>query len=125
MAMRSLHSVRRPTLLALITMPWLLMAGCATQHVPAGNPPPPPLQLISAEPLAIPDDCAIHSGTIYRTSYLVQRDGRVADVAADPAPACLQRALTQWISAFQYAPPGEPVATVIDWMGVTGESLRH
>ena len=123
--MPSTHFVRRLAILGLTTAPWLLMAGCATQRPPVASPPPSPLQLLSAGPLEIPDDCAIHSGRMYRTSYRVQDDGHVADVAPDPAPACLQQALTAWISGFRYAPPGEPVATVIDWMAVTARAPRN
>ena len=107
--------------------PWVLIAvgllsGCATQAPPA-HLPPPPLQLLSSGRLEIADDCTVRSGVMYRTSYVVQGDGRVADVQPPHAPACLRSALTQWVDTFQYAPPGEPVATVVDWMGVSGSRL--
>lgn len=125
--MRPQHVIRRSASLALITAPWLLMAGCATQHAPAGPAgiPLPPLQLVTVGTLAVPGDCAFRSGRVYRTNYRVESDGHVADVAPDPAPACLQLALTDWVSGFRYAPPGEPVTTVIDWMGVSGRAPRH
>jgi len=96
------------------------VAGCATQgHPPAVSIPPSPLQLLSADSLQLPQDCNVRSGVMYRTSYVVQADGHVADVQADPAPACLQAALTGWVGSLRYAPPGEPVPTVMDWMVVT------
>lgn len=108
--------------------PWTLaaaaiIAGCATQAPQPVSVPPPPLQLLSSAKLQIPDDCAFHGGTMYRTSYVVQGNGRVTDVQPPRAPSCLQAALTQWVDSFVYAPPGVPVPTLIDWMGVPGRRL--
>jgi hypothetical protein len=98
-----------------------VMAGCATQgHPPAASIPTPTLQLLSSDPLQLPKDCDVRGGVVYRTSYVVQADGHVADVQAEPAPVCLQSALTGWVGSLKYAPPGEPVPTVLDWMVVTG-----
>jgi hypothetical protein len=101
-----------------------LMAGCATQRAPEvpAVVAPPSLQLIAAGKLEVPRDCAFRSGRVYRTRYQVRSDGRVEGVAPDPAPACLQAALADWVGGFQYVAPGEPVASVIDWMGVSGKA---
>ena len=120
----ALHSVRNGWGVALVVAA-ASMAGCATQgHPPAASIPPPPLQLLSADPLQLPQDCDVRSGVMYRTSYVVQADGHVADVQAEPAPACLQAALTGWVGSLKYAPPGEPVPTVMDWMVVTARRTR-
>ena len=99
-----------------------LAAGCATQP-PAASIPPPPLQLLSLGNLELPAGCDYRPGVMYRTSYVVQRDGRVSDVQPPAEAPCLQAAFTRWVDSFRYAAPGEPVATVIDWMGVPGRRL--
>ncbi|HEX7374630.1 MAG TPA: hypothetical protein VF277_06620 [Steroidobacteraceae bacterium] len=124
--MRSSQRVRRLAPLSAGAAALLLAAGCATQRPPAvsaGIPPPPP-QLVTAGTPEVPGDCSFRSGRAYRTSYRVQGDGRVDDVVPGPAPACLQLALANWVRGFQYVPPGEPVAAVIDWMGVSGRAPR-
>ena len=52
-------------------------------------------------------------------SYLVERDGRVADTASDSGVGCVQDALRQWVESFQYAPLAAPLPATIDWMAVT------
>jgi hypothetical protein len=106
---------------AVIAMTATLASGCASlsDHGTPADIPPPPLQMIAAGTLELPRNCELRDGVIYRTDFVVQRDGRVADVQPEPAPACLQAALTVWVNSFQYSPPGETVPTVIDWMAVT------
>lgn len=111
---------------ASVALAAAVVAGCATQVREAAPPgvPPPQLQFLSSGPLELSSGCEFRSGFVYRTSYVVQGDGRVADVRPQRAPACLESALSQWVDSFRYVPPGEPVATVIDWMGVNGRRPR-
>ncbi|MFO1393138.1 MAG: hypothetical protein U1F09_05150 [Steroidobacteraceae bacterium] len=99
----------------------ILASGCTSLSGRQAPPdiPPPPLQLVSAGNLELPRDCDVRDGVVYRTNFVVGLDGRVADIRPDPAPACLQRALAAWLGTAQYVPPGDAVATVIDWMSVS------
>lgn len=103
-----------------------LLAGCATQP-PAGPDaaaPAPPLQLVAAGELELPRACAPRAGAVYRVSYVVQRDGRVAQVESDSGAGCVQDALEAWVGTFRYRAPDRPVASMLDWMGVTAARLR-
>lgn len=100
----------------------IVVAGCASvrdQGMPA-SVPAPPVRLIAAGELELPGGCEFVDGVPYRSEFVVQGDGRVVDIRPGPAPACLQAALADWLASFQYAPPGEAVATTFDWMAVTG-----
>lgn len=110
----------------MIAIAATLIAGCASmdERGATANLPPPPLQLVSAGELKIANDCQVRDGTVYRTNFVVDRDGRVTDIQPEPAPACLQTALTAWLHTARYAPPGTPVTTAIDWMGVSARRIR-
>ena len=112
---------------AMVAVSTIVVAGCASvgeRGPPAGNPPPP-LQLVSAGNLKLPRDCDVRDGVVYRMNFVVQGDGRVADIRTDPAPACLGAALTEWLNGVRYAPPGEAVPTAIDWMSVSARRMSH
>jgi hypothetical protein len=102
----------------------ILAAGCASlrDHGMAAEIPPAPLRLVSASDVELPRGCQVRGGVVYRTNFVVHGDGRVADIQPEPAPACLQAALAEWLHGVQFAPPGEAVPTQIDWMSV---SARH
>ena len=85
---------------------------------------PPPLELLAAGALELPNDCAVADGVAYRTNYVVQRDGRVAGILPESAPACLQSALIHWVTTFRYAPPRDAVAAAIDWMQVSATRIE-
>ena len=99
----------------------ILVAGCASLPGPRApaEVPPPPLQLVAAGSLELPSDCDVPDGVVYRTNFVVQGDGRVADIRPEPAPACLRTAMAGWLGSVRYAPPGMAVPTAIDWMGVS------
>jgi len=107
----------------MVAVAAILASGCASipDHGTPPDVPPPPLQLIAAGTLELPRTCELRDGVVYRTDFVVQSDGRVADIRPEPAPACLQTALTAWVNSFQYSPPGETVPTVIDWMAVSAK----
>jgi hypothetical protein len=114
----------RDALRAVVVGAAILVAGCASlrDHGKPATIPAPPLQLVSASNVDLPRDCPVRGGAVYRTNFVVQGDGRVADIQPEPAPACVQAALAEWLRGARYAPPGEAVATQIDWMSV---SARH
>jgi hypothetical protein len=122
------NQTHRPThhaFRALAALSGIVVAGCASMGE-RGTPadiPPPPLQLVSAGDLTLPSDCDVRDGVVYRTSFVVQDDGRVADIRADPAPACFLAAITEWLDGVRYAPPGEAIATAIDWMSVSARRV--
>jgi len=93
------------------------LSGCASN---APSVPAEPLELVSSGPVVLPADCVPGDGTIYRTVFVVQRDGRVADVATQSGSGCVQRALQEWVATFRYMPIAEATPAVIDWMTVTG-----
>ena len=99
----------------------LLVAGCVSPTVrgPQAQPPIPELQLLDTGPLEIPRGCEPARGAVYRTRFVVQPDGHVADVASESGSGCMQDTLRQWVSTFQYRPTIGPTPTVIDWMRVT------
>ncbi len=101
----------------------LVIAGCVsspTDQRPVAQPPaaPEPL-LLNTGPLDIPADCRPARGAVYRTSYLVQPDGRVAGAASESGEGCVQDALRRWVYTFEYRPAGSSTPTVLDWMAVT------
>jgi hypothetical protein len=101
----------------------LLLAACVSPTSRVAQPPAPPLQLLDTGSLEMPRGCEPLGGTMYRTSFVVQLDGRVADAASESGDGCVQSALRQWVSTFEYLPPREPTPTVIDWMQVTASRL--
>ena len=109
------------TILVAIAPTAIIASGCTSISGRQASPdiPPPPLQLVSAGNLELPRDCVVRDGVVYRTDFVVERDGRVADIRPSPAPACLQQALAAWLGTVQYVPPGDAVTTAIDWMGVS------
>ena len=104
----------------------LLLAGCvsSTVQVPPAQPPAPPLHLLDTGPLEIPRGCEPAAGAVYRTSFVVQPDGSVTGAASESGDGCVQSALQQWASTFEYRPASEPTATVVDWMCVTASRRR-
>lgn len=95
----------------------LLLVACGS--LPTGAPAAPELQLVAAAELSLPGGCEPSSGTVYRVSYVVEPDGRVADAAADSGAGCVQDALRRWVESFQYRPLAGPLSATIDWMAVS------
>jgi hypothetical protein len=116
----------RGALRAALAVAGILAAACTSirdRGAPAGAPAPP-LQLVSAGDLALPRDCQVPDGVVYRTYFVVQVDGRVGDIRPDPAPACLQAALAQWLGSARYAPAAEAVPTAMDWISVSARRIN-
>jgi hypothetical protein len=105
---------RRGAVMALIAA--TALAGCATT---APSVPVAPLELMHSGPVVLPGNCVPGRDVIYRTAFVVQPDGRVAQIAAQSATGCVQQALQDRVAAFQYRPVAEAMPTVVDWMAVT------
>lgn len=104
----------RSTCIAMIV--GAALAGCATT---APGVPEASLELLSSGPVVLPADCVPDRGLVYRTAFVVQRDGRVAGIASQSGSGCVQQALRDWVGTFEYRPVGEATPTVVDWMVVT------
>jgi hypothetical protein len=100
------------------TLSLSLVAGCVA---PAFAPAPPAtdLQLLGAAELAIPHGCEPRPGSVYRTQFNVQPDGRVTDATSESDNGCVQQALRTWVTTFSYAPLREVTPVAFDWMIVT------
>ncbi len=94
------------------------LGGCQT--TPTVSPPPAPtLQLIKSQPLVMAENCT-PSGS-YFVGFTVLRDGRTDNIQAGPrGPACVQQALTAWVSSFRYSPPAQEMLVGVEWMMVAG-----
>jgi hypothetical protein len=112
------HSRTGSLQLLLATLSLLLVAGCVAPTL-APAPPAPDLQLLGAAELAIPPGCEASPGTVYRTHFNVQPDGRVSDAASESGNDCVQLALRTWVTTFSYAPLREATPVAFDWMIVT------
>jgi hypothetical protein len=96
----------------------VFLAGCATTSDRRDTPSPPP-QLLSSAALDMPQDCAPPRGAIYRTRFVVQPDGGVAEATSESGDGCVQQALREWVSSFRYTPVADATPMVIDWIEVT------
>ncbi len=95
-----------------------LVAGCVAPAI-APAPPATDLQLLGAAELAIPRGCEARPGSVYRTHFNVQPDGRVTDATSESDNGCVQQALRTWVTTFSYAPLREVTPVAFDWMIVT------
>jgi hypothetical protein len=110
------HILRRSGFVALFAGA-VMLSGCQT--TPSGSAVPPvELKLLASQPLAMANDCQA-SGS-FLVEFTVLGDGRTGNIQAPPGPACVQEALTAWVSTFRYAPPGQQTPAAVEWMMVTG-----
>jgi hypothetical protein len=114
MNLRTLHEASvRVAAVALIVA--AAISGCAgTPGVPAA-----PLDLVNSGSVVLPANCVPGAGVVYRTAFVVQRDGHVADIAPESGSGCVQQALRDWVATFQYRPVAEATSAVVDWMAVS------
>jgi hypothetical protein len=111
--MMSPHACRKA---AMVTVVVAALAGCASQSAVDRAAVVRSPVLLSAGDLALPPDCAPTPGVVYRTEYVVGEGGGVDHVARVEGPACLQAALTGWVSTFRYEPGTPTTHSIIDWM---------
>jgi hypothetical protein len=111
----SLRVIYRPASLLLITAA-VALSGCQTAPT-SPQAPAPALQLIESQPLAIAADCPA-SGSFF-VEFTVLSNGRTGEIQAPQGPACVQQALTAWVSTFRYSPPGQETSAGVEWLMVT------
>ena len=92
----------------------LALAGCQTTPT---TPRASSLQLVQSQPLVLAPDCEA-TGSFF-VEFSVLSDGRTDRIQAPEGPACVQQALTAWVSSFRYAPPGRDTPAGVEWMLVT------
>lgn len=110
------YHIRRRLSFAALIAGAIALSGCQT--TPTVAPRAPELQLLEAKPLTVADDCEA-SGS-YFVEFTVLSDGRTGNIQAPAGPACVQQALTAWVSTFRYAPPGQQTPAGVEWLMVTG-----
>lgn len=96
----------------------IALSGCQTAPTQA-PPSKPTLRILQSDPLQVADTCEA-SGS-YFVEFTVLSDGRTDGIKASGGPACLQQALTAWVSSFRYEAPGQEVPSGVEWMMVTAQ----
>lgn len=109
------YHIRRHLGFAALVAGAIVLSGCQT--APTRAPTEPTLRILQSEPLKLADNCEA-SGS-YFVEFTVLSDGRTDDIKADSSPACLQQALTAWVSSFRYEAPGQQIPSGVEWMMVT------
>ena len=115
------HNITKPLLALIATGAGVALSGCQTTPTEIYSPPAPTLQLIESLPLVMAPDCT-PSGS-YFIGFTVLRDGRTDNIhpRQGQGPACVQQALTSWVSSFRYLPPAQEMLVGIEWMMVAAE----
>jgi hypothetical protein len=107
-------------LLAVATVGAIFLAACATTpRAPTSGAPAASPELLSTGPLQLPDGCAPAHGAVYRTTFVVQPDGRVDETSSESGDGCVQAALRAWVATFVYRADGIATPIALDWMEVT------
>lgn len=101
--------------LFLIAGSLLALTGCQT--TPTSPSTASALRLVQSRPLVLAPDCQA-SGSFF-VEFSVLSDGRTGRIQAPEGPACVQQALTAWVSSFRYSPPGQDTPAGVEWMMVT------
>ena len=96
------------------------LAACVTPTTRQGAAPPvSPLRLVSAAPFELPVGCVATGGTVYRTTFDVDTDGRVTNAVSTTGDGCVEIALRRWVATFRYQPVPERAPVAFDWLVVT------
>lgn len=99
-----------------------ILAGAAVASVlvacqapgPVRPAQPVPLELISTGKLTVPDTCSADGSVI--VAFTVYESGQTGDIQPAAGPACLQQALTAWVSSFRYSPQSARIPASIEWL---------
>jgi hypothetical protein len=97
----------------------MALHGCSTTPVSAPVPVAPSLTLLDARPLVLADDCEPNGS--YFVEFKVLSNGSTGDVRPPAGPACVQQALTAWVSSFRYAPPAVETTAGVEWLMVAAK----
>lgn len=109
------YHIRRHLGFAALVAGAVVLSGCQT--APSKGSSKGTFRILQSEPLKLPDNCEA-SGSHF-VEFTVLSDGRTDDIKAASGPACLQQALTAWVSSFRYEAPGQDVTSGVEWMMVT------
>lgn len=109
------YHIRRHLGFAALVAGAITLSGCQT--APTTTPTQPALRLLESQSFTVADGCEA-SGSHF-VEFTVTSDGRTDDIKAPSGPACLQQALTAWVSSFRYEAPGQEVPSGVEWMMVT------
>lgn len=109
------YLIRRHFGVAILVAGAIALSGC--QSAPSKGSSKGTIRILQSEPLNIPADCPA-SGS-YFVEFTVMSDGRTDAIKASSGPACIQQALTAWVSSFRYEAPGQEIPTGVEWMMVT------
>ncbi len=97
------YHIRRHLGFAALVAGAIALSGCQT--TPTTTPTQPTLRLLESQPLTVADGCEA-SGSHF-VEFTVTSDGRTERHQGPSGPACLQQALTAWVSSFRYQAPGQ------------------
>ncbi|GFE79354.1 hypothetical protein GCM10011487_13540 [Steroidobacter agaridevorans] len=111
------YYIRRHLGCAALLAGAIALSGCQT--TPTSAPSKPRLRILQSEPLKVADNCDA-SGS-YFVEFTVMSDGRTDDIKASAGPACIQEALTAWVSSFRYEAPGQEIPSGVEWLMVTAQ----
>ncbi len=109
------YHIRRHLGFAALVLGGIALSGCQT--TPTTTPTQSSLRLIDARPLTVAANCEA-SGS-YFVEFTVLSDGSTGDIQAPNGPACVQEALTAWVSSFRYDAPGQEIPSGVEWLMVT------
>jgi len=112
------YHIRRHLGVALLAGGAIVLSGCQTAPTQA-PPSKPALRILQSQPLKLADNCEA-SGS-YFVEFTVTSDGRTDGIKAPGGPACIQEALTAWVSSFRYEAPGQEIPSGVEWMMVTAQ----
>lgn len=110
------YHIRRHIGFVALAVGAIALSGCQTTPTKAPSSQPT-LRLLEARPLTVADNCEA-SGS-YFVEFTVLSDGSTGNIQAPAGPACVQQALSGWVSSFRYAAPGQEIPAGVEWMLVT------
>lgn len=110
------YHIRRHIGFVALAVGAIALSGCQTTPTKAPSSKPT-LRLLQSQPLKVADNCEA-SGS-YFVEFTVLGDGSTGDIQPPTGPACVQQALTAWVSSFRYAASGQEIPSGVEWMMVT------
>ena len=96
----------------------IVIGGCASPPARQPDIPRPSPELVDVGQFVMPQGCEPKTGTMYRTTFTVEPDGRVTGAQSDSGDGCVQRALREWVVTFIYRPIGIAAPVAFDWIEV-------
>lgn len=104
-------SYRNPPRSVIVLLAASTVTACQTTPPRAVSAP---LQLMESQALTLPDECQA-TGSV-SVDFTVLRNGETGNIKPAAAPACVQQALTAWVSSFRYAPVTVDTPASVEWL---------